>query len=116
MGLDTLENLVQESNFPWILSNVLDANTFKPICNLTEKKVIKFNGLKIGLFGLAEKDWVKSLACVNYDNLIFESYVHEAKRIATELRTKDVSLLFIKKKKSYLHSSKEDIFFTFIGM
>lgn len=49
MGVDTFVELVDCSNFPWILSNVLDAETKKPFLNLETKVVLTMNDLKVDL-------------------------------------------------------------------
>lgn len=88
MGLDNLEKLLDESNFPWLLSNVYDSQTESTLLKLDTQVVFNIDNVKVGLFGLAEKDWVRSLACVNYDDLIFEPYVECSRRITNYFRHK----------------------------
>ena len=52
--------------------------------------------IKVGIFALAEKEWLCSLACVDFDHVLYESYVETSRKIATELRTEDVSFASIK--------------------
>lgn len=47
MGVETFVELVDCSNFPWILSNVLDPASKKPFLNLETKVVLTINGLKV---------------------------------------------------------------------
>lgn len=90
-GLDVLESLVKKSNFPWILSNVFDAETNKPLVNNTfTKVVVQVGNVKVGVIALAEKDWVVSLASVNFDDILFESYVETANKLINELKNIDV--------------------------
>jgi 5'-nucleotidase len=56
-GLDVLLSRISESNFPWLLSNVFDIETKKPLGNVEIMKIIEFNGLKIGVIALIEEEW-----------------------------------------------------------
>ena len=90
MGLDTMTDLVNKSNFPWLLSNVLDHNTKLPLCNLKRKHVVTINAIRIGIFSIAEKDWVCSLSAVNFDDEIYEPYVEFSRNMVKELKEVDV--------------------------
>ncbi len=46
-GLDVLEGHIKNSNFPWLISNVFDAETKKPLGNVAEKHIIEINDLKV---------------------------------------------------------------------
>ena len=49
---------------------------------------------KIGVMGLVEQEWIATLSTINFDDVIYESYVDCCKRIAEDLRTKDVCSQF----------------------
>lgn len=51
---DTVINLLSQTNFPWLLSNVFDTRTGKPIVNSLEYFITNKNDIKIGVIGLAE--------------------------------------------------------------
>ena len=53
-GLPTLKELIHETNFPWLLSNVLDSDG-NPIANGKRFHILKKNDLKLGIIGLVEK-------------------------------------------------------------
>jgi len=91
MGVDVFEDLIKISNFPWLLSNVFDPDTLKPFIPVKTKQVVEIQGVKIGMFALAEKDWMKSLAAVPSDNVKYESFVEVAKTLTEELKTIDVN-------------------------
>ena len=44
--------------FPWLLSNLLNKDNNKPLSPCEEYKIIDKNGLKIGVMGLIEYDWL----------------------------------------------------------
>lgn len=51
MGLEQLETLVENSKFPWLLSNVLDADTSQPLLkNVQTKLIVEIDGLKVRHF------------------------------------------------------------------
>jgi 2',3'-cyclic-nucleotide 2'-phosphodiesterase (5'-nucleotidase family) len=49
MGLDVLDNLLMKSKFPWMLSNVLDARTSKPLLNLKTTLTVDIGKVKVNL-------------------------------------------------------------------
>lgn len=49
-GIERLVELVGQTNFPWLISNVLDAKTKQPLAFLNSKALIEFNGLKVSFF------------------------------------------------------------------
>lgn len=115
-GLDVLENHIKDSNFPWLLSNVFDIDTNKPFTNVKDRYIIEANGIKvkskiiplnrkslslksklyickkIGLIGLVEEEWIATLSTINFDDIIYESFIETGKKLAIDLKTKEVYL------------------------
>lgn len=56
-GLPQLQKLLRRTNFPWLLSNVLNNKTHAPPEGVQKHLVVenKSNGLRIGLIGLVEQ-------------------------------------------------------------
>jgi 2',3'-cyclic-nucleotide 2'-phosphodiesterase (5'-nucleotidase family) len=52
-GLSVLKQRIQESDFTWLSSNILDSATGKPIAGTQPDAIVDVNGVKIGLFGVA---------------------------------------------------------------
>ncbi len=51
MGLEQLETLIDNSKFPWLLSNVSDADTSKPLLkNIQTKLIVEIQGHKVYTF------------------------------------------------------------------
>ena len=46
-GLDILTSRIEESTFPWILSNVFDAETKKPLGDVEDRKIVEINGYRV---------------------------------------------------------------------
>ena len=80
-GLEHLEKLAKDTEMPWLLSNVYDVKTKKPLAGGIVERVIEWQGMKIGMMGLVEKEWLETLATIEMDEVIFEDYVTVAKRI-----------------------------------
>ena len=52
MGLDNLEKLLDESNFPWLLSNVYDSQTESTLLKLDTQVVFNIDNVKVFSFYL----------------------------------------------------------------
>ena len=98
-GVETLTNLIKQTNFPWLISNVLDKKTHKPLVeNAKTKHVIKLNDkISIGLIGLVEQEWIETLSSIKNEDIIYESFVSAGQRLADELIQIDVNYILILK-------------------
>lgn len=79
-GEPKLGELILQTDFPWLLSNVRCAKTGKMLSNTLEHVVINHEGYRIALIGLAEVEWIETLADINLEDLTFEPPVACAKR------------------------------------
>jgi 5'-nucleotidase len=90
--MDVLMQHAKNSNFPWLISNVFDAETKRPLGDVAEKHVIQVNAnIRIGVIGLVEQEWIATLSTFSFDDIIYEPYVDVAKRLVKELREEHVS-------------------------
>jgi hypothetical protein len=48
-GMDTLTDLVEKTNFPWLMSNVIDNETGRPLADGKVTHIMEWWGRKIGL-------------------------------------------------------------------
>jgi len=85
-GLHDLEELTQDCNFPWLMSNVWYKPTDSFLARGLEHKIININGVKVGLIGLAEEEWLTTLFFVDQEDCIFEDPVTAANRLAKKLK------------------------------
>lgn len=46
-GVETLDELINETTFPWLISNVVDAETLKSITIAEQKHILTFNDIKV---------------------------------------------------------------------
>lgn len=89
-GLETILTHISNSNFPWLLSNVFDIETKLPLGNVPDKHIINTdNGIKVGIIGLIEEEWMTTLSTISSDEIIYENYVTAGNRLSQELKEKD---------------------------
>lgn len=88
-GIDQLEEMAAETNFPWLISNVSDKATGRPLANGLVSRMMDFHGRKIGLIGLVEKEWLVTLATIDPSEVIYEDFCPCGRRLAKHLKEKD---------------------------
>lgn len=60
MGIDHASRLMQKTNCPWVLSNIVETDKDgKPLCGAEPFKVIEHQGFKIGVMGFGEEAWLE---------------------------------------------------------
>ena len=57
--------VIAAPGFPWILSNVFDVKTSLPLANANEYVVLEWEGWRVGLLGLIEREWLATLAVIS---------------------------------------------------
>ncbi|CAO3679079.1 hypothetical protein CU097_014074 [Rhizopus azygosporus] len=84
-GMPQLGKLIRQTNFPWILSNVLDEKnqTADPV--IKRYLVMEQEGLRIGIIGLVEKEWIQTIPSFPPE-LIYHDFIGVAKELSEELR------------------------------
>lgn len=88
-GKENLRQCVAESNFPWLLANIADRADGLGLCGAVPTATFTHNGVKLGVVGLAEEEWIATLATVSASELIYEDFVACGRRLATKLREED---------------------------
>ena len=85
-GVEQLVKLKSQTNFDWLISNVTRKVDGKPVAEGSVSKLVDWDGCKVGLIGLVEKEWLDTLSTVNEKELVYEDFVLAAKRLEPELR------------------------------
>ncbi|KAJ4398217.1 hypothetical protein N0V85_006343 [Neurospora sp. IMI 360204] len=94
-GVLQFQHLTSKCAFPWLLANVLDPALGEnvPIGNAGRTHMITTsNGLKIGLLGLGEREWLETINALP-PNLIYRSATEVAKELVPELRAQGADLI-----------------------
>jgi 5'-nucleotidase len=79
-------DLNAQCNFPWILTNVKSKKTGNTLANVKEYHTIDHAGLKFGILGIAEQEWIGTLSHFDAEDLIYEEYDQCVSRWAETLR------------------------------
>ncbi|XP_019868565.2 mannosylglucosyl-3-phosphoglycerate phosphatase isoform X1 [Aethina tumida] len=85
-GLEVLSQWVTQSDFPWLMSNVLDNETGRPLGEGRITHVVHWAGHRVGLIGLVEKEWLDTLATINPEEVTFLDFVEAGQKLAAQLK------------------------------
>jgi 5'-nucleotidase len=85
-GLEVLSQWVGQTEFPWLMSNVLDNETGRPLGEGRITHVVHWAGHRIGLLGLVEKEWLDTLATINPEMVTFLDFVEAGQKLAAQLK------------------------------
>ncbi|ESN93106.1 hypothetical protein HELRODRAFT_69219, partial [Helobdella robusta] len=88
-GADNLMNVVEQMNFPWLLSNVHDIMTGQPLAQAHKKIVIEWANKRIGFMGLIEKEWLDAVSTIDEIDVEYIDYITQGNQIARYLREHD---------------------------
>ena len=92
-GVENLEQLAHDTNFPWLISNVFDATTGRPLAGGEASRLVEWRGHKIGLVGLVEEEWLVTLATISMDEVRYVDFVDEGRRLARQLKAQGAQLV-----------------------
>lgn len=79
-GDERLGDLINQTDFPWLLTNVKSSKTGKMLSNSKEHVVLEHEGYKIAIIGIAEYQWIETLNTLDTEDIIFEPPIDCAKR------------------------------------
>jgi len=95
MGVPQFEYLASQCAFPWLLANVTDPalGDDVPLGHAHKTTMLtSSNGIKIGLIGLAEKEWLEAVNALP-SNLIHTDPVVSAKKLIPGLRAQGAEII-----------------------
>lgn len=92
-GLDVLVKLIKQTDFPWLMSNVVDNETGRPLGGGKISHFILHNQISIGLIGLVEREWLETLPTIDPTEVTYIDYVEAGNRLARELRNEGCDLI-----------------------
>ncbi len=85
-GIENLESLVADCDFPWLMSNVIFKPTGRALAEGHTTVVKTIGGRKIGFIGLVEKEWMATLSTIDESDIEYEDFVVCARRLSASLR------------------------------
>ncbi|KAK3086654.1 hypothetical protein FSP39_021442 [Pinctada imbricata] len=92
-GVDHLEEVMEDTKFPWLMSNVVDNLTGEMLGNGKVSYMVEWSGYKIGLMGLVEEEWIETLATLDPEDVTFQDYVVKGTEIAKQLRDEGADIV-----------------------
>lgn len=93
VGIENLEERMETTSFPWILTNAFDKVSGLPLASCHEALVIDWHGVKIGLMGLIEREWLETLPTIDPSDVDYVDFVEVAREKAREMRGDGVDLV-----------------------
>eukprot|EP00127_Corallochytrium_limacisporum_P006869 Clim_evm84s236 gene=Clim_evmTU84s236 len=88
-GIDVLVDRIAETNFPWLCSNCMMKETGRPLADCGVYHITEHEGIRIGILGLIEKDWIDTLAVIESEDVEYEDFVKCGRRLARDLRERE---------------------------
>jgi 5'-nucleotidase len=92
-GVDKLEELQKSCGFPWVLTNVIDGDTGKPLSDGIPSIILEHcRGIRIGIVGLVEREWLVTIEDLPA-SAIYQDFCDSANVVAKELREKGADVV-----------------------
>lgn len=88
-GVDNLIDFARRTDFPWLISNVLDNSTNQPLADGKVSFTLERSGKKFGIIGLVEEEWLATLATIDPEDVTFIDFVTEGRKLARQLKDKE---------------------------
>ncbi|XP_025830788.1 uncharacterized protein LOC108743363 isoform X2 [Agrilus planipennis] len=85
-GLEILTQWVNKSNFPWLMSNVIDNETGRPLGDGRITHAVDWAGKKIGLIGLVEIEWLDTLPTINPEEVTYLDFIEAGQKLSVQLK------------------------------
>jgi 5'-nucleotidase len=94
-GVDTLLKLRNKCTFPWFISNVKVRATGKQLADGEISQIFTHpeTGLRIGIMGLVESEWMATLATVEEEDIEYTDFVQVGRALAKELRSQGADII-----------------------
>lgn len=84
-GFPRLKELINDTKFPWLLSNIIDENTRTVPETMKETFVLERGGIKIGFVGLVEEEWIATITGWP-ENFKYQDMAEVGKKLSARLR------------------------------
>ena len=93
-GLEKLVGLMKKTNFPWLLGNVFERGGSGAVLGGCDRyRVVDWHGVRLGIMGLVEADWLATLSQVNIDEVEVKDYVLTAKELIAEMKKEGAQII-----------------------
>jgi len=82
-------DMTKRSGFPWLLSNIYDRRTQRRLAEGLETYIFNKNGVRVGVFSLAEKEWIDTLYPYYKEICEYIPFIDFATRMVYKLRNEE---------------------------
>lgn len=93
-GVEQFMYLANQCEFPWLCANVVDPAVGGPIGKLKGTHLLESNGVKIGVIGLVEREWLDTINTLP-PNLQYTDAVETAKELVPRLRADGAEIIVV---------------------
>lgn len=73
-GLEVLTEHISKATFPWLMSNVIDNETGRPLGSGKRSHTMVHKGIKIGFVGLVEKEWLETISTIDIKEGLYSPF------------------------------------------
>ncbi|XP_053673374.1 snake venom 5'-nucleotidase [Anopheles nili] len=92
-GLDILNAWVEKTNFPWLMSNVVDNETGRPLGGGKITLILHHKNFKVGLIGLVEKEWLDTLPTIDPNEVTYVDFIKAGNQLADQLHNQGCDII-----------------------
>ncbi|PNW85312.1 hypothetical protein CHLRE_03g180450v5 [Chlamydomonas reinhardtii] len=92
-GLENMMKLNSQCNFPWLMANVIERGQEFPYGGAGTTWLQDWNGIKVGIVGLVEEEWLETLGAVNVADMEYKDFIEVGRAAARELKAKGAEVL-----------------------
>lgn len=92
-GVERFLNLKKYNTFPWLCTNVISTHTGKPLADTLDHVILEHAGVKIGIIGLAEEEWLGSIVGLEETDYEYEDFIKSGKKWCQKLREEGCEII-----------------------
>eukprot|EP01017_Pseudomicrothorax_dubius_P040147 TRINITY_DN6243_c0_g1_i3.p1 TRINITY_DN6243_c0_g1~~TRINITY_DN6243_c0_g1_i3.p1 ORF type:complete len:534 (+),score=93.50 TRINITY_DN6243_c0_g1_i3:119-1720(+) len=81
-----VKELIKKTNFPWVLSNIFERESRKPLAFSVEHLIVENAGYRVGVIGLGEKDWLDTLITIDDHEVLYYDFIEVAREWTQRLK------------------------------
>ncbi|KAG2448379.1 hypothetical protein HYH02_006961 [Chlamydomonas schloesseri] len=92
-GLENMMKLNAQCKFPWLMANVIERGQEIPYGGAGTTWMQDWNGIKVGVVGLVEEEWLETLGAVNVADMQYKDFIEVGRAAARDLKAKGAEVL-----------------------
>jgi len=85
-GVQNLEDIMGDCEFPWLCANAYHKGSGEPLCGAQRYLMLEHGGRRIGVMGLIEEEWLECMSCVDPTTIEYKDFLEVGQSLADELK------------------------------